>query len=255
MAISEATPQPNRWSARNSVRGRRSEVRYHLRDALWLLLQAFEYADELGQDVWSFAVEIHALRAAHLTTSDLRWLACKSYVKHAVETTKPNDPLRHFRSAGLAAFTDETCVVLTSAGVELARELCADGSTLSASRPSVSIRRAPAIDARLGRPKWDRDRRQVRFDGRIVKEFKLPSPNQEAVLMAFEEEGWPARIDDPLSPTANLDPRRRLHDTIKALNRNQKENVLRFMGDGTGEGIRWEPILEPFADRLPILVD
>jgi hypothetical protein len=74
----------------------------------------------------------------------------------------------------------------------------------------------------------------------IVKEFKLPSPNQETVLMAFEEEGWPPRIDDPLSPLPQLDPRRRLHDTIKALNRKQKQDLIRFMGDGSGEGIRWE---------------
>jgi len=35
-------------------------------------------------------------------------------------------------------------------------------------------------------------------------------------------------------------PRRRLHDTIKSLNRNQTKDVLRFKGDGTGEGILWE---------------
>lgn len=66
--------------------------------------------------------------------------------------------------------------------------------------------------------------------------------------MAFEEEGWPPRIDDPLPPLAQLDPRRRLHDTIKALNRKQKRALLRFMGDGSGEGIRWEFIA---AEREP----
>lgn len=255
MVISEvAAPADNR-PARPSANGRRSEVRSHLRDALWLLLQAYEYAEELGQDVWSFAVELHALRAAHLTTSDLRWLACKYYVEHASETTKPQDARRHFRRTGPATFVDETCVVLTTAGVALAREICAEGSMLSVSRPRAAINRASATSTRIGRPKWDRDRRQVRFDGRIVKEFKLPSPNQEAVLMAFEEEGWPVRIDDPLTPAANLEPRRRLHDTIKALNRNQKENLLRFMGDGTGEGIRWEPIPESLTAVLTISPD
>ena len=57
--------------------------------------------------------------------------------------------------------------------------------------------------------------------------------------MAFEEESWPPRIDDPLPPHPDLMPKRRLHDTIKSLNRNQKNHVIRFMGDGTGEGIRW----------------
>jgi hypothetical protein len=34
----------------------------------------------------------------------------------------------------------------------------------------------------------------------VVKEFKLPAPNQETILTAFQEEGWPPRIDDPLPP-------------------------------------------------------
>ncbi len=182
------------------------------------------------------------LSTAHLTTSDLRWLACKGYVDHACETTKPDDHERHFSRNGAAMFTPETCVVLTSSGVSLARDVCGETKLPPAPpEPRVAICRIPAAEDQLGLPKWDRDRRQLRFDGQVVKEFKLPSPNQETVLVAFEEEGWPARIDDPLSPAPNLDPRRRLHDTIKALNRNQKRTLLRFMGDGSGEGIRWEP--------------
>ena len=91
-------------------------------------------------------------------------------------------------------------------------------------------------------PKWDRDRRELRLGGELVKVFKLPSPMQEAILMAFEEEHWPPRIDDPLPVHPELIPKRRLHDTIKSLNRNQKRSLIRFMGDGTGEGIRWERI-------------
>jgi len=252
MALSEVSPQAD---GRQTRQRDRSDVRIHLRDALWLLLQAYEYADELSQDVWSFAVELPALRAERLTTSDLRWLACKGYVEHASEITKSEDLRRHFRRVGLTQFTAETCVVLTSDGLDLARDVCAESARSSVSRSRLAIGRAPGIAGRGGRPKWDGDRRQIRFDGRIVKEFKLPSPNQEAVLMAFEEEGWPARMDDPLAPTANLDPRRRLHDTIKALNRNQKENLLRFMGDGTGEGIRWEPVPEAQAALLPLSLD
>ena len=64
--------------------------------------------------------------------------------------------------------------------------------------------------------------------------------NQEAILAAFEEESWPPRIDDPLSPVGNQDPKRRLHDTINSLNRHQKLSVIRFLGDGSGQGVRWE---------------
>jgi hypothetical protein len=67
---------------------------------------------------------------------------------------------------------------------------------------------------------------------------------QEAILIAFEEERWPPRIDDPLPGSPDLLPKRRLHDTIKSLNRNQKNRLVRFMGDGTGEGVRWELVSE-----------
>jgi hypothetical protein len=78
---------------------------------------------------------------------------------------------------------------------------------------------------------------------KVVKEFKLPASNQATILMTFEEDGWPRRIDDPLPPALNCDPKHRLHDTIKNLNRNQKISLLRFMGDGTGRGILWEIVL------------
>ncbi len=91
-------------------------------------------------------------------------------------------------------------------------------------------------------PKWDVDRQEFYYQSQIVKQFKLPSPNQERILTAFEEEGWPPRIDDPLPRHPDLDPKRRLHDTIKSLNRNQKSRLIRFKGDGKGEGILWEPI-------------
>ena len=36
--------------------------------------------------------------------------------------------------------------------------------------------------------------------GRIVNRYRVPSPNQEAIRAAFQEKGWPHRIDNPLSP-------------------------------------------------------
>jgi hypothetical protein len=89
-------------------------------------------------------------------------------------------------------------------------------------------------------PHWDRDRQELRFGDILVKQFKVPAPNQEIILSSFEEEGWPARIDDPLPPQPNQDSKRRLHDTINALNRSHRQPLIRFLGDGSGEGIRWE---------------
>ena len=68
------------------------------------------------------------------------------------------------------------------------------------------------------------------------------------MLSAFEEEGWPRHIYDPLPPKEKLDTKQRLHATIDWLNRNQENRVMRFRGDGTGEGICWERIdLAAFA--------
>jgi hypothetical protein len=82
----------------------------------------------------------------------------------------------------------------------------------------------------------------------VVKQFKVPAANQERILAAFEEDGWPIRIDDPLPPAVEQDPKRRLHDTINSLNRNQKRPLIRFIGDGSGQGIRWQLVCTPEAD-------
>lgn len=218
---------------------RRLEIRPHLRSALKLLLEAHEYAVDLHQDAWELAVELEVLRSANLTNSDLRWLSAVGLVEHAVEITRATDRSRQFRRTNLVNVHEPTCVVLTAGGVAAVRNFCASPSPATDNRTGGNCRVFGSDDVAL-QPKWDDQRRQLRVAAAVVKEFKLPSPNQETVLMAFEEEGWPPRIDDPLPPLAQLDPRRRLHDTIKALNRKQKSTLVRFMGDGSGEGIRWE---------------
>jgi hypothetical protein len=216
------------------------DVRSHLRKALGLLLQASEYADDVGQDPWGMAVELPVLRAAELTNSDLRWLVAKGYIEHGVETTAPDDESRHFRRVPLLTFSDMTCIVLTRSGIAVARDTCCGKFMVAIAKPQVSTYDTLIPDVLPYLPKWDNQRRQLRVRAAIVKEFKLPSPNQVSILAAFEEESWPPRIDDPVSPTPNLDARRRLHDAIKGLNRNQKHDLVRFMGDGSGEGVRWE---------------
>jgi hypothetical protein len=79
----------------------------------------------------------------------------------------------------------------------------------------------------------------LRFRGKLVKQYSRPSPNQELILAAFQEEGWPPRVDDPLPPCDDQEPRQRLRDAIKNLNRGQHHGIIRFFGDGTGRGIRW----------------
>ena len=89
-------------------------------------------------------------------------------------------------------------------------------------------------------PYWDAEYRELRVGQCVIKEYRVPSPNQEAILVAFQEEGWPHHIHDPLTPQRDVEPKCRLHDTIKRLNRLHKERLIRFHGNGTGEGVCWE---------------
>jgi hypothetical protein len=214
-----------------------------------LLWQSYRYAQELKCSRWEFAIELTGLREAGASTSDLRFLVGKRLIDHGLETTMPGDKRRHFRRGCRLRLCRRSCFVLSDAGVHY---------LTSCPRPDAG--KAPGCDALEGpveddnagsssgnergngkpEPHWDSARHELRVGGRLVKQFKQPSPNQEMILMAFEEEHWPARIDDPLPPVAEQCPKRRLHDAIKCLNRNHRSRLVRFRGDGTGEGVVWE---------------
>jgi hypothetical protein len=105
---------------------------------------------------------------------------------------------------------------------------------------SISQHLQTAQNALAVRPQWDNEYRTLRVGQYVIKEYHVPCLSQEAILVAFQEEGWPHRIYDPLPPEGDIDPKSRLHDTIKRLNRHHKHQIIRFRGDGTGEGVCWE---------------
>lgn len=208
-------------------------------NALAVLVEAHDYAADLGVDVWDFAVELRELKALKLTNGDLRWLVLKGFVEQACETTLPGEERRSFRAVRGLTFTKRTCFVITPAGLDAAAAGVDREPRPAATAPIV----APAATPKVA-PHWDSDLQELRINGLIVKQFKVPAPNQEMVLAAFEEENWPARIDDPLPPQIDQDPKRRLHDTIVSLNRSHKHRLIRFMGDGSGEGVRWTTVTD-----------
>ena len=73
--------------------------------------------------------------------------------------------------------------------------------TLSISQHPETSQQEPAPAAA---PEWDAMYRELRVGRCVIKVYKVPSPNQEAVLEAFQEEGWPHRIDDPLLPQEEI---------------------------------------------------
>ena len=81
----------------------------------------------------------------------------------------------------------------------------------------------------------------------LVKAFRQPARNQEAVLAAFEESGWPGRIDDLLPHRDNTPAKERVHFTIRCLNACHQRRVLRFFGNGTGEAICWAQLCQAAA--------
>ena len=209
-----------------------------LRPAIDTLIQSLDYAAQLARDPWDFAVEIDALRELGLSNNDLRWLLCKGWVHHAAEAARPEADGRAFTPISGLMLNDRCCFILTPAGATAAR-LGLPAPPTTSDTPAAS--KTPA-DPPPARPEWDKDRRLLRFGPRVVKQFKVPAPNQEVVLVSFQEEGWAVRIDDPLPMAAAIDPKRRLHDTINSLNRNQRVPLLRFFGDGSGESVCWEPL-------------
>ena len=218
--------------------------------AVAILAEAYDYATSLNENVWQFALELPNLCLAGVSINDLRWLACNNYIEQGEELEPDSRGRRVFRSYQGLGFTQSSCFVLTQAGIEFAGQVQNSDAdmqrriTNTGDLARLHLASAPEDgetieDATL--PHWDQDRRELRHMGTVVKQFRKPSPNQVMVLQAFEEEGWPTRVDDPLPPVSELDPKRRLHDTIKSLNRHQKAKTIRFLGDGQGEGIIWEP--------------
>jgi hypothetical protein len=104
----------------------------------------------------------------------------------------------------------------------------------------MAPRRMHVISPRR-KPTWDCHLRELRVGDLVIKRFRQLARNQVTVLASFQELRWCRRIDDPLPRDSEPDPKRRLRDTVFALNRNHiARNVLVFEADGTGTGIIWK---------------
>jgi hypothetical protein len=222
-----------------------------LESAAELLARAAAFTESLQCSPWDFAVEISELRATGLTQADLRYLVCLGLLEHAKEIPADAMGKRRFQGIGQLTFVRRTCFILSPAG-----RLALSG-VIAASEPGKwpGERRSPSgnhspkrINGRAAakhglKPDWDPALCRLMFGGLVVKQYRATALNQHIILAAFQEEQWPLRIDDPLPPVNRIDPKRRLHDTIAGLNRNQLNSVVHFHGDGSGRGVRWVAIV------------
>ncbi len=220
-------------------------IRRRLSEALELLSLGYRYATASDASVQEYAVTFESLRDAGLNECDIRWLVSQCFAEHFIEFTLPGDPSRSFRPGGVA-ISSTSCLTLTEEGFFFARQI-AGGITESSPEPdrtcesSGSMPESPESGrCESSHPIWDTERQELWYQDALIKRYRLPSPNQSAILSAFEEDDWPPRIDDPLPPRADQDPKRRLHDTIRNLNRSHRRSLLRFVGDGSGMGVLWE---------------
>src|SRR5947209_486177 len=96
-------------------------------------------------------------------------------------------------------------------------------------RLSMSVRcvsgRSTAAQEKIGRGQGARGRST--WIGRTIP----------GTFISAQEEGWPSRIDDPLSPVHEQDTKRRLHSTINNLNRCHERPLMQFHGGGDGQTV------------------
>lgn len=199
--------------------------------AVELLHEGAVLAADLGCPRHEFSVAVADLLAAGLTANALRWLVRKGLVQ--VVRRGGGVPRR---SEG--ALRGSARLILAAPGLALARSLpLGVGGAAAGGGRSQQI--ATTVPPQVV-PVWDAASRTLWVGGAVVKRFRVPAANQELVLSAFQEEAWPVSIFDPLQPAPGPDAKRRLHDTINRLNRNQKHRLLHFAGNGNGQSIRWE---------------
>jgi hypothetical protein len=215
--------------------------------ALAVLVESLDCASDLDVGPWEFAVELSSLRRLKLSNSDLRWMVMRGLIEHAVEITPPGDCGRSFRQSARLEFNKRTCFILSAAGVNACR-LRRQGSDPTQSAGGLHTPVVSCAPMSL-KPNWDRDRKELRVGLAIVKRFTVPAVAQETVLAAFEERHWPPQIDDPWAVQSGPSTAARLQQAIAALNQRQKQPLVRFSGDGSGQGVRWQLCSEPRASE------
>ncbi|MHB0958236.1 MAG: hypothetical protein ACYC0X_12220 [Pirellulaceae bacterium] len=175
----------------------------------------------------------------HLDEDHKRWVKPEQgvpYPQHPIQWTLKHDVVTSSMAAIELVVDNERALLISEEAREPAISFLKSGTGAKDDRTSNS-----RLHEIITKPRWNPVRRELWVGDSLIKRYRQPAPNQEPVLAAFEEEGWPQRIDDPLSPNWDIDPKRRLRDTVAGLNSSHKtKDLIVFEPDGTGEGVLWE---------------
>ena len=203
---------------------------------LQILVEANEYSSDLTISPWAFSVGFSEASMMGINLNDLHWMTRRNWIqcRHGKRELFNEGFVQHEIVKG------SEFIILSSGIMALRSAQKEDVAAVPLHSLKVSHANGYTLSDDFSTPKWNVERRELTVSGTVVKRFRWPAPNQEMILSVFSEEGWPSRIEDPLPQGKGLDPKRRLGDTIKCLNRNQNVNLIRFRGDGTGEGILWD---------------
>lgn len=144
----------------------------------------------------------------------------------------PKRPRRELSAELPSEFRDAWKYVLRL-GDYIAYALRAGETEPSSEGKKSTAQLAGAVSEGANVPIWDEDRRELWFHGKLCRRFARVAPSQMELIRAFSTQGWPRRIESPMDPD-------RLHDTLE--NMKSAMEVIRFLRDGDGRGIRWERI-------------
>ena len=97
-------------------------------------------------------------------------------------------------------------------------------------------------------PHWDNDTQKLSYLNQTVRKVMRPKQayNIVTILNAFQDAGWPHRIDDPFGRKPSDDTRRR---DISNLNKGLRNGRLKFACDGNGTGFVWNKIEKPKSKK------
>lgn len=202
-----------------------------IQGALIRLVHAHRNAPASKEKTECAGVPQSLLRDTGLNPRDLEWLLEQGYIEQTRGAIRSGTPsLRACRRKG-APRAEEPSFRPTDRTVVLVRNLVQELGSRLQDREHVTHRPI--------KPTWNPHHRELWYGTVLVKRFRKAGPNQQRILDAFEEDGWPSRIDNPLCGNSELGARERLRQALGRLNRSLKRPVIHFWSDGTGRGLCW----------------